>query len=98
MVEVGDAHPARMYQLEDNNEMRALQPSYETKRRQDLIPLFLRNGCIYAIKSAVLKKEQTLMPVNKQAYIMPAAWQANIDTERDFLLTELLMKEWKQRQ
>jgi CMP-N-acetylneuraminic acid synthetase len=98
VVEVGDAHPARMYQLEDNHEMRALQPLYETKRRQDLAALYLRNGCIYAIKSDVLKEEQTLMPANKQAYIMPAEWQANIDTERDFLFAEFLIKAWKQRQ
>jgi CMP-N,N'-diacetyllegionaminic acid synthase len=97
VVEVGDAHPARMYQLDDDNQMRSLQPAHETQRRQDLIPLYLRNGCIYAIRSAILKKEQTLMPANKQAYIMPATWQANIDTERDFLFAEILMKEWKQR-
>jgi CMP-N,N'-diacetyllegionaminic acid synthase len=94
VVAMEDTHPARMYQLK-GNELIPLHPEIETKRRQDLEPVYYRNGCIYAIRVDALKKVKSFMPSNKLAYIMPSKWLANIDDERDLIITEALVKAWK---
>ncbi len=95
VVPVGDHHPARMYSINEVDYLRPLNEEEETQRRQDIPPVYIRNGCIYASRVSTLLREHTLMPANKKAYIMPAEWLANIDTERDFLFAEFLMKQWK---
>jgi len=94
VVAMEDTHPARMYQLK-GNELIPLLPELETTRRQDLEPVYYRNGCIYAIRVNALKKVKSFMPSNKLAYIMPSKWLANIDDERDLIITEALVKAWK---
>jgi len=96
VVAMIDTHPARMYNLNETKNLIALYPNLETKRRQDLIPVYYRNGCIYVIKVAELKKQQTFMPTNKKGYEMPISWLANIDDERDLIITEALVKAWKE--
>ena len=96
VVAMEDTHPARMYNLNDAQNLIALYPDLETKRRQDLTPVYYRNGCIYVIKVAALKAQLTFMPVNKKGYVMPTAWLANIDDERDLIITEALVKAWKE--
>ncbi|MGK0426785.1 MAG: CMP-N-acetylneuraminic acid synthetase [Ulvibacter sp.] len=97
VIPVGDHHPARMYLVNDKG-MEALHPELETTRRQDLPLRYIRNGCIYLIKTKILKIENTLMPINKVAYIMDAKWAANIDTQQDVVLLKYLMPLWKQEQ
>jgi CMP-N,N'-diacetyllegionaminic acid synthase len=94
MVKVEDNHPARMYEI-DSGKLKCLMSNYETKRRQDLPEVYLRNGCIYLIKTNVLKREQTFMPEKKSAYIMDSKWAVNVDTEIDVLILQELIKEWK---
>lgn len=94
VVAMEDTHPARMYQVK-GNELLPLHPELETKRRQDLEPVYYRNGCIYVIRVDALKKIKSFMPANKLAYIMPSKWLANIDDERDLIITEALVKAWK---
>jgi CMP-N-acetylneuraminic acid synthetase len=90
-----DVHPARMYRLDESQLMFPLNPEWETARRQDIPPVYYRNGCIYAIRIDVLKKTKTLMPEGKKGYIMPVEWLANIDDERDLIITEALIKHLK---
>ncbi|MFT7073436.1 cytidylyltransferase domain-containing protein [Patiriisocius sp. Uisw_017] len=97
VIPVGDHHPARMYKI-DHNKLSALHPSLETTRRQELPLHYIRNGCIYLVKTESLKKERTLMPINKGAYIMDAAWSANIDTQQDIVLLKYLMPLWKKEE
>jgi len=94
VVAMEDTHPARMYQV-NGNELVPLHPKLETKRRQDLAPVYYRNGCIYAIRVDALKSGKSFMPEKKLAYVMPSNWLANIDDERDLILTEALVKAWK---
>ncbi|MFD0962608.1 acylneuraminate cytidylyltransferase family protein [Pseudofulvibacter geojedonensis] len=95
VIELEDIHPARMYNLGARLEMTPLEKSKERARRQDLSPVYLRNGCIYAIKTEAFKQTKKLMTDNKKAYVMPESLWANVDTERDLLLVEVLIKEWK---
>lgn len=95
VVPMDDVHPARMYTLDEGQWMNPYIESGEEARRQDLPVVYYRNGCIYAIRSEILKDNKSLMVKNKKAYIMPAKWLANIDDERDLIIAEALIKMWK---
>jgi len=94
VVPFDDLHPARMYRLNEEGGMQSLEPANEMRRRQDLEPVYYRNGCFYAVRVEAFMREQSLMPKNKKAYIMDAAWCANIDTPRDLKMAELLYADW----
>lgn len=94
-VPMNDLHPARMYNLGSHDELLPFVACGETARRQDLEPVYYRNGCFYAIKTNVFLKEKSFMVKNKKAYLMSADWLANIDTPRDFKIAEILYEEWK---
>lgn len=95
LVELEDIHPARMYQLDDHYEMIPLEPKLERKRRQDLKPVYLRNGAIYATKVSSFLSSGKIISDRKKGYVMPESKWSNVDTERDLLITETLIKEWK---
>jgi len=92
VVPMHDVHPARMYRLDESLNMNPLNPEWETARRQEIPPVYYRNGCIYAVQTEILKKYKTLMPEGKKGYVMPVEWLANIDDERDLIITEALIK------
>lgn len=95
VVELEDIHPVRMYAIDQNKNMISLEPEKERLRRQDLKPVYLRNGSIYATKVDSFYTNKKLISSKKKAYIMPENKWANIDTERDFLIAEILIREWK---
>ena len=95
VIELEDIHPARMYHVTEDKLMLSLDKELESKRRQDLKPVYLRNGAIYAVKTTSFLKEKKIMLPTKRAYVMTESKWANVDTERDLLLTEVLIKEWK---
>ncbi|MHB1277557.1 MAG: acylneuraminate cytidylyltransferase family protein [Bacteroidia bacterium] len=94
VVPMDDVHPARMYKKDHSNWMEPLIREWETARRQDIPPVYYRNGCIYAVRIDEFKRSCTLMPEKKKAYVMPSAWLANVDDERDMIITEALLKAW----
>lgn len=95
VVELEDIHPARMYSLDSSLKMKPLGKNNETARRQDLSKVYLRNGCIYAVKTKAFNLTKKLMMDEKKAYVMPECLWANIDSERDLLVAEVLIKQWK---
>ena len=95
VIELEDIHPARMYQIDDNFVMTPLNQELERKRRQDLRPVYIRNGAIYAIRTPAFYEHKKLILEHKKAYFMPESKWANVDTERDLLITELLIKQWE---
>lgn len=95
VVPMDDLHPARMYNLGTHNELIPFLEYGETSRRQDLEPVYYRNGCFYAVKAKTFLEQKTFMVAHKMAYIMNADWLANIDTPRDFKIAELLYQDWK---
>jgi len=97
VVEAKEMHPARMYQLSDEGWMKSIVEEGETANRQTLPKVYCRNGCLYAVRPQAMIRENSIMVQNKKAYIMPSEWLANIDEERDFLITEALFKLWKNR-
>lgn len=95
VVELEDIHPARMYEVDDLKNLKSLNSQHEKEQRQKLSSVYLRNGCIYAITTKAFLAEKTLILKNKKAYVMPHETWANIDTERDLLIAETLVKLWK---
>jgi len=95
VVPFDDYHPARMYNLGDDLTLTPFINEGETSRRQDLNPVYYRNGCFYAVKKEVFQREKSFMVKNKKAYVMDANWLVNIDSHRDFKIAELLYDEWK---
>ena len=95
VVELEDIHPARMYEVDDSFNLKPLNSDKEKEQRQKLDSVYLRNGCIYATTTKAFLKEKTLILSNKKAYVMPHSTWVNIDTERDLMVAETLVKLWK---
>ncbi len=95
VVPMDDVHPARMYDLGAQGELLPLVENSETLRRQDLKPVYYRNGCFYAVRTKAFLLQQSFMVANKMAYIMNPNWLINIDNQRDFQLATLLYEDWK---
>lgn len=94
VVSSPEIHPARMYSKSIDDRLFPLIEVGETIRRQDLSPVYFRNGCFYAIRVPIFRKEKTLMAKNKKAYIMDSEWFLNIDSPRDFKIAQVVMEEW----
>ncbi len=94
VVPSNEVHPARMYRLEDNKLLPLIEKQ-EGARRQEIAPVYYRNGCYYAVRRTAFLEQNTLMPEKKYAYIMPSALLCNIDEPVDLIIAEALIKAWK---
>lgn len=90
VVQVEDAHPARMYQ-ECNNLLQPLIPSQASWRRQDLPARYLRNGSIYVFK--VRSGKFNIISDMIIPYHMSDVESVNIDTELDLKLLEVVLND-----
>lgn len=93
VCDVGAYHPARMRQIVDDRlvELPIREPK-EMLRRQDLPPVYIRNGAIYAVKRDVVMVENSMIGQVCRPYIMPEELSVNIDSRLDFLLAEILLR------
>jgi len=91
VVRVSDAHPARMYKIIDNN-LHNLNDEYSFLNRQDLPPVYLRNGAYYTFRSRMIRDGvlygRLLVP-----YLMGGENKVNIDDPLDYLLAKLIYEE-----
>jgi CMP-N,N'-diacetyllegionaminic acid synthase len=97
VTQVGDQHPSRMYSVDDAQKLHPIWTHGETQNRQSLGTLYIRNGAFYIARREAMLHEKKIMVENKIAFVMPEIWQVNIDTEKDFLLAELMVTKWKQQ-
>lgn len=95
VTQVEDTHPARMYSKDARNVLTSLQPEHENGRRQDLPPVYLRNGAIYLVRRQQLEKQRTFMPQRKAGMVMNSEFKVNIDSEQDVLVADVLLRAWK---
>jgi CMP-N,N'-diacetyllegionaminic acid synthase len=87
VTRVDDNHPARMYRLDDDLRMLPLMPELAAMRRQDLPPVYLRNGALYVFGREDALGETIIKP-GMTAYEMPAKTSINIDSEMDLLVLD----------
>lgn len=91
---VEDEHPARMYELDEAGQMVPLWPDLEMRRRQDLPPLYHRNGALYATRRQVLMEQGVIVGARRRAYVMPRKYLVNVDDERDLVIAEVIVQRW----
>lgn len=91
---VEDEHPARMYELDAEGRMKPLWPDLEMTQRQELPPLYHRNGALYATRRRTLVGDGLIVGPRRRAYVMPRKYLVNIDDERDMKIAEVVVAEW----
>lgn len=91
VIDVEGHHPARMKYLEEG---RLIDPpfceAYENQPRQELRPMYLRNGAIYLTRREVLL-EGSFKGQDCRALIMETDRSVNIDTQLDFDYAQFLL-------
>jgi CMP-N-acetylneuraminic acid synthetase len=89
VAEVEAHHPLRMKRVIDGRLINYIDQGHEDMRpRQDLPPVFIRNGAIYATTRHTLMIENSFTGKDSRAYIMPNERSLNIDTHQDLLLAQ----------
>jgi CMP-N,N'-diacetyllegionaminic acid synthase len=95
VVDVLAHHPARMKYIENGF---LIDPpfceQYENQNRQELIPMYIRNGAIYLTRRDVLLR-RSFKGTKSLALIMSPENSINIDTLSDFALAEYEMNKRK---
>ncbi|MDB2648004.1 acylneuraminate cytidylyltransferase family protein [Flavobacteriaceae bacterium] len=96
VIKMDDIHPARMYwENFDDMTLKPVLANNETSRRQDIEPAFYRNGAIYIVRTESFLKTQKLMCHPLGGYVMNNKSWLNIDDDRDLIIAESLIKNWK---
>lgn len=70
-----------------------LDAEKEYHRRQDLPKVYRLNGAIFITRPDIIMKRNRLLGDDTRAYIMKVEDSIDIDTELDFKIAELIMKE-----
>jgi len=90
VYQVEDHHPSRMYNIIDNRVV-----PYTTEPpgslRQELPPVYHRNGAIYAFKRSLLQEKGIIIGADTRPYIMPRERSINIDDELDLAFADFLL-------
>jgi CMP-N-acetylneuraminic acid synthetase len=93
-VDVGEKHPARMKYIGQHGEV--IDPpfgeQFEGQRRQDLRPLYLREGSIYLTRRDVLMENNSFKGDDCRAWLMPPERACNIDIPFDLVMAEWLIE------
>jgi len=94
VVSVGGTHPFRMKRLVGNQLVNYIdQGFWDMRPRQELPPVYIRNGSIYLIKRDVLIKEEQLIGNKCLGMVMSDKESVNIDSPLDLKLVKLLIEE-----
>lgn len=92
--DVGEKHPARMKYIEADG--RVVDPpfgeQFEGQRRQDLRPLYLREGSIYLTRRDVLIDQDSFKGKDCRAWMIPPERACNIDEPFDLEFAEWLIQ------
>jgi CMP-N,N'-diacetyllegionaminic acid synthase len=96
VVAVEGHHPARMKFLDAD---RLVDPpfveAYENQPRQELRPMYIRNGAIYLTRRDVLMEQGSFKGNDCRALVMPAWASVNIDTADDFAHAEWIFGRYR---
>lgn len=85
--------PYWMYTLEGERMVPLLPQEELVVRRQDLPKVYALNGAVYVGKSSEVKKSKAFLTENTVAFEMVAEHSFDIDTELDFKICEVLIKD-----
>ena len=98
VVNVDANHPLRMKRIVGNRLINYIDQGYENMRpRQELPPVYIRNGALYLAKRETLLEQNTFSGKNCLALEMPEEKSVNIDTFKDMLLAEYFLNHEKEK-
>ncbi len=89
VYQVSDCHPARMYRIE-NGLLSPLEKEAPARLRQDLPPVYHRNGAIYIFSKSLLQRDKIISD-HPLPYIMPREKSINIDDEIDLEFANFIL-------
>ncbi len=90
VVEVGGYHPVRMKRIVDDRLVDYAEEEVENRPRQELPPVYLRAGSVYATRRDVLMEQGTFKGRVSRPFVVPAERHVNVDSPMD-----LKVAEWK---
>lgn len=93
VYQVDDCHPSRMYRINNKNSLEKIYSEPVGSLRQDLEPIYHRNGALYICSRDLLMDRSLLTCSNPVPYIMPKSRSANIDDEQDLNIADFLMSQ-----
>lgn len=88
-----ETHPFWMYSSDENQRLKPLLDVPAIAVRQELPTVFALNGAMYFSDVVSLQKQQTFITGDTVAYVMPPERSVDIDTEFDWKIAELLLRE-----
>jgi len=92
VVDVDAYHPLRMKRIVNGHLINYIDQGYEDMRpRQQLPPVYIRNGAVYAARRDVLIGRQSFSGNECMAYIMPSERSVNIDALNDLFLVQYFL-------
>ncbi|MEK7185045.1 MAG: acylneuraminate cytidylyltransferase family protein [Patescibacteria group bacterium] len=98
VCEINDTHPVKIKKIVDGRLVQYIDGMEENVfRRQDLPTAYKRNGGIYVNKRSVVMDKNSLHGngVDCRAFIMPIERSVDINTPADFLLAEVIARNFK---
>ncbi|MDD5558634.1 acylneuraminate cytidylyltransferase family protein [Candidatus Methylomirabilis sp.] len=97
VFQVNSYHPIKLKKIVGNRLEQYVEQCEEktTSRRQDFLPVYKRNGGLYASKRSVVMTLGRVWGDRVLPYVMPDHRSLEIDSPTDFLLADLLMRHIK---
>jgi len=91
---IDSEHPFRMKRMiQENILINYIDQGHEDMRpRQDLPPVYIRNGSIYLSPAVSIRDKDTLVTNKAYGYIMDSLHSINIDNIEDFLIASYYME------
>lgn len=90
--------PYLMYTLDGDKLKPVIKEGEKISRRQDAPQVYRLNGAVYVTYRDIIMKENRVLGRDTRAYIMPQERSIDIDTELDFKLAGILLKNRLRRQ
>jgi len=86
-------HPFFMKTLDGDRTIPLFPDGHRYVRRQDAPPVYQPSGAVYVTRYDVLMRDGHVLGKDNRAVVMDFEPSVNIDTEWDFLMAELLLRE-----
>lgn len=83
--------PYWMFRLDGDHRLQPLLGESLATRRQDLPPVYMLNGALYAARSNWFQQERTFLSPQTRAWSMPASRSVDIDDELDLMMANQLL-------
>ena len=94
VYQVNDFHPKKLLKIDGGRLSSYVEgfPEPTTSRRQDVVPVYKRNGGIYVSKRHIMVDQGTVWGKIVLPHIMPEDKSVDINSKVDFLFAETLME------